>query len=181
VTLPDFETPRLLLRPRSMDDFDACLAMDRDPQVTRYVQGPWADPDEHRRFLTDRIRRAWPAGQGYWSIFAKAEPQTFLGWILLIPYDGIGPETNLGWRLRRAAWGKGYATEAAEACIDWAFDVLGWTEVIHTIDAANVNSTSVAKRLGSRILRQAVLPPPLNLPVVCWGQSRAEWLARRRR
>ena len=52
--------------------------------------------------------------------------------------------------------------------------------MIHTIEEANVNSQAVAKRLGSRILRQAVLPAPLNVPVDCWGQSREEWLARRR-
>ena len=80
----------------------------------------------------------------------------------------------------RDAWGKGYATEGATAAIDWAFDTLGWDEVIHTIEPANVNSQKVAERLGSRILRQAVLPAPMNVAVDCWGQSRAEWLARRR-
>ena len=69
--------------------------------------------------------------------------------------------------------------EKHEAAIDWAFVTQGWTEVIHTIEAANVNSQKVAQRLGSRILRQAVLPAPLNLPVDCWGQSREEWLARK--
>ena len=75
--------------------------------------------------------------------------------------------------------GHGYATEAATATIDWAFEALGWDEVIHTIEAANVNSQKVAERLGSRILRQAVLPPPMNVPVDVWGQTRAEWLGRR--
>ena len=85
-----------------------------------------------------------------------------------------------GWGLAREAWGKGYATEGATAAIDWAFETQGWTEVIHTIEGANVNSQKVAQRLGSRILRQAVLPAPLNVAVDCWGQSREEWLARRR-
>ena len=110
--LPSFETSRLLLRPRSMADFDACLAMDRDPDVTRYIRGPWDDPEEHRRFLADRIQRQWPPGQGYWSIFAKDKPTEFLGWVLLIPYEGVGPEVDIGWRLVRSTWGKGYATEA---------------------------------------------------------------------
>ena len=48
-----------------------------------------------------------------------------------------------------AAWGQGYATEAASAAIDWAFDHLGWTEVIHCIDPENVASQAVARRLGS--------------------------------
>ncbi len=48
-----------------MADFETCLAMDRDPDVTRYIRGPWNDPEEHRRFLTDRIQTAWAPGLGY--------------------------------------------------------------------------------------------------------------------
>lgn len=152
MTLPDFETPRLLLRPRTMEDFDACLAMDRDPEVTRYIQGPWADPDEHRRFLADRIQRTWPPGQGYWSIFAKAEPGTFLGWVLLIPYDGVGPEIDIGWRLRQAAWGKGYATEATRPVVAHAFDTLGLPRLVADIDPRNAPSMHVAAKIGMRFV-----------------------------
>src|SRR3546814_11363708 len=80
----------------------------------------------------------------------------------------------------RDAWGKGYAIESATAAIDWAFDNLGWTEVVHTIAAENVNSQAVAKRLGSTILRDGWLPAPINSATVVWGQSRAQWMARRR-
>ena len=52
---PGFHTRRLLLRPRGMGDFDACLAMDRDPQVTRFIPGPWSDPARHAAFLRARI------------------------------------------------------------------------------------------------------------------------------
>ena len=70
MSLPDFETPRLLLRPRCMEDFDACLAMDRDPDVTRYIQGPWADPEKHRRFVGDN---AYGDGQPCRSYVLAAE------------------------------------------------------------------------------------------------------------
>ena len=63
--------------------------------------------------------------------------------------------------------------------MDWAFDHLGWDEVIHTIEAANVNSQSVAKRLGSDILRQARLPLPMDVEVDVWGQSREAWRSQR--
>ena len=90
------------------------------------------------------------------------------------------PGTEVGWGLTREAWGKGYAYEGATAAIDWAFDQLGWDEVIHVIETPNLPSRRLAERLGSRILRQAVLPAPLNLPVDVWGQSRKEWFARPR-
>ncbi|MDF3080277.1 GNAT family N-acetyltransferase, partial [Burkholderia sola] len=49
-TLPVLETERLWLRPRVLADLDACIEMDRDPEVTRHIAGPWHDPVEHRRF-----------------------------------------------------------------------------------------------------------------------------------
>jgi hypothetical protein len=70
--LPTFRTPRLTLRPRCLADLDACLAMDRDGEVTRFVAGPWSDPIAHRAFVADRIRRCYPPGMGYWTILAPA-------------------------------------------------------------------------------------------------------------
>jgi RimJ/RimL family protein N-acetyltransferase len=91
------------------------------------------------------------------------------------------PGTEVGWGIRRQAWGKGYALEAATAAIDWAFDHLGWTEVIHCIDPGNVNSQKVALKLGSTLLREAYLPPPFQeLKIDVWGQSREQWRARKR-
>ena len=87
----------------------------------------------------------------------------------------------MGWGLVRDVWGKGYATEGAAAAMDYAFDVLGWTEVVHTIEPANVASQAVARRLGSTILRQARMPAPFQDSVLdVWGQSREQWLARPR-
>ena len=85
------------------------------------------------------------------------------------------PGTEVAWSLGAAFHGKGYATEAATAAIDWAFDYLGWTEVIHTIHPDNVPSQAVATRLGSVNLRQAQMPSPIDI----WGQSREQWRARK--
>jgi len=56
------------------------------------------------------------------------------------------PGTEVGWAIVRDCWGRGYATEGAEAATDWAFDHLGWSRVIHSIDPANVASQAVARR-----------------------------------
>jgi RimJ/RimL family protein N-acetyltransferase len=148
--LPSFETSRLLLRPRSMADFAACLAMDREAEVTKYVQGPWDDPDEHKRFLIDRIERDWGPGLGYWSIFSKQGPGAFIGWILLIPYEAVGPDIDIGWRLRRGAWGSGYAAEAARPIVKHAFDKVGLPRIVADIDPRNVGSIRVAEKIGMR-------------------------------
>lgn len=75
--------------------------------------------------------------------------------------------------------GKGYATEAATAAIDWAFDALGWTQVIHSISPGNAASQAVATKLGARNRGPGRLPPPLaDVPVDIWGQTREEWRQR---
>ena len=84
--------------------------------------------------------------------------------------------TEVGWGIVRECWGRGYATEGAAATIDWAFDNLGWTEVIHTIAPDNLASQAVARRLGSRNRGPGKLPPPFeNQPVDVWGQTHEEW------
>ncbi|WP_126227648.1 GNAT family N-acetyltransferase [Burkholderia ambifaria] len=149
--LPVLETERLWLRPRVLADLDASIEMDRDPEVTRYIAGPWHDPDEHRRFVTHRITRDYPRGLGYWSIFEKAAPDTFIGWILLIPdYANGARDVEIGWRLVRAAWGRGIACEAAAAVVRHAFDTVRLPRVIADIAEANTGSLNVARKLGMR-------------------------------
>ena len=78
-----------------------------------------------------------------------------------------------------AAQGKGYAAEGAKAAIDYVFDELGWDQVIHCIHKDNAPSIGLAERLGSYLQREnAQLPPPMNVLVDIYGQTKAEWRAR---
>ncbi|GLU34874.1 GNAT family N-acetyltransferase [Trinickia caryophylli] len=147
-SLPALDTPRLLIRQRTLADLDACLEMDRDPDVTRHVAGPWRDPVAHRRFVVHRITRPYPPGLGYWSIRERTAPERFVGWVLLIPDHGTGPDVEIGWRLVREAWGRGIATEAATALVAHAFETLRLPRVIADIAAANAASLHVAQKLG---------------------------------
>jgi RimJ/RimL family protein N-acetyltransferase len=148
--LPIFETSRLLLRPRVTADTDACLAMDREPGVTRFVDGPWSDAAAHRAFIEARTRGPYPAGLGYWTILQRGGDASFLGWVLLIPLDAQGPEIEIGWRLRRAAWRQGIATEAAAAVLRYGLETLRLREVVADIDPANTASKRVAEKIGLR-------------------------------
>jgi RimJ/RimL family protein N-acetyltransferase len=95
------------------------------------------------------------------------------------PADWPGPE--VGWGIVREAWGRGYATEGATAAIDFAFDQLGWDEVIHCIDPDNFASQAVARRLGSANRGPGRLPAPYeDARIDIWGQSREQWRARKR-
>jgi len=117
---------------------------------------------------------------GY-SLFTVVEKST-ARWIgrvgPWVPEGWPGPE--VGWGLIPEVQGKGYAVEAAARTIDWAFDDLGWTEVVHCIDPDNLASQRVAERLGSTNRGPGRLPPPIDhYPVDVWGQSREAWRARR--
>ncbi|MBS0567260.1 MAG: GNAT family N-acetyltransferase [Proteobacteria bacterium] len=172
------ETTRLLLRPIAREDFDAWAAFMADEESARFIGGAQPRAAAWRGFLT--MAGAWTIqGFSMFSVIEKASGR----WVGRIgPWMPEGwPGTEVGWGLAREATGKGFATEAATAAIDWAFANLGWSEVIHCIEPANTKSAAVAARLGSRRLRQAALPPPFS-DKVCdiWGQSHAEWMARRR-
>jgi RimJ/RimL family protein N-acetyltransferase len=175
MTTPILETPRLILRPPVLEDFEPWVALMAEPE-TRFIGGPQSRAEVWRSMMF--IAGSW-ALQGY-SMFSVIEKETgrWIGRIGPLHPEGW-PGTEVGWSVTRTVYGKGYAPEAATAAIDWAFDALGWEEVIHCIDPANTASMAVARKLGSQVLRQATLPPPFNNPVDVWGQSREAWLGRK--
>jgi RimJ/RimL family protein N-acetyltransferase len=174
---PTLETERLILRLPRIEDFERYAEMFAH-EGTSHIGGPMVRGDAWRRFL--QMPGAW-ALQGF-AMFSLVEKATG-AWVGQAgPWQPDGwPGTEVGYALHPEAWGKGYATEACTASMDWAFDHLGWTDVIHTISPANVASQAVAIRLGSRNRGPAQLPPPLEAHrVEVWGQTRDEWRARRK-
>jgi RimJ/RimL family protein N-acetyltransferase len=171
-------TERLVLRPPQAEDLDAWAGFMADPEASRVLGG--AQPRALAWRSLTGAAGAW-ALYGF-SMFSVVETASgrWVGRVGPIRPEGWpGPE--VGWGLVRDAWGRGYATEAAAACIDWAFDTLGWDDVIHTIDPDNRASQAVAIRLGSQNRGPGVLPPPYEgQPADIWGQSRQAWRARRR-
>lgn len=173
------ETERLILRLPEATDFDGYAEMMGDPEVARFIGGALSRPAAWRKFL--QMPGAWMLqGFGMFAVVHKASGQ-WLG--QLGPWQPEGwPGTEVGWSLRRSAWGHGYATEAAAAAIDWAFAQLGWSEVIHCIDPANHASQAVAQRLGSQRRGIGKLPAPYDdSPIEVWGQTQAAWRSRRKR
>lgn len=152
--LPSFETERLLLRPRTMDDLEDCYAINSDPDVVRYIDGPWNDPDAHRRFLVSRIEASYPAGLGYWSVVRKSAPHRVLGWVTLVPLDGPNddqaPDIEIGWRFAKPFWGRGLAPEAARALLHHGFETVGLQRIVAIIQRQNLRSIRVAQKLGMK-------------------------------
>ena len=147
-TLPSFETPRMLLRARVWDDLEACMAIDNQPDVVKYIDVPWTGEKSHRAFVEKRLKTEYPEGMGYWAILAKENPEALLGWVLLMPLDTLGPEIEIGWRLGRAAWGFGYAPEAAAPILEHGMDTLALDRIMAIIQPENTRSVRVAEKIG---------------------------------
>ncbi|HEY5720924.1 MAG TPA: GNAT family N-acetyltransferase [Allosphingosinicella sp.] len=175
---PTLETPRLILRPPLEEDLDGWAAFSGDQEATRYIGGPQPRATAWRCMAT--MTGSWALKSfGMFSVIEK-ESGSWIG--RLGPWQPEGwPGTEIGWGLRREAWGKGYATEGSSAAIQWAFDTLGWTEVIHCIHPDNRGSQHVAERLGSTLRGPGRMAPPFDeIPTEIWGQSRDQWEKRRR-
>lgn len=179
---PTLETERLILRPPTQADFDDFAGMAAEEETMRFIGG-LAMRDAAWRTMAS-LAGSWALlGFSMFSVVEKASGK----WIgRLGPWqpggdEGGWPGREVGWGLIAAAQGKGYACEGATAAIDWAFDHLGWTHVIHCIDEANAPSIALALRLGSRLERKGVsLPAPFDMHKVdIYGQSREAWRARR--
>ena len=144
--MSDFETPRLILRPRRLEHLEACIAINSDPEVMRYL-GPVRPAAQQRTHLTRQLTTDWGEGLGYWAIFRKAAPEEMLGWGLLAPLEGTD-EIQLGYRLKRAAWGDGIATEAGRRLVDHAVQTLRLPSLAAWTHPDNAGSKAVLGKLG---------------------------------
>jgi len=175
---PTLETERLILRPPALEDLQPWTEFMADEDAARYIGGTQPPSAVWRGLMA--MAGAWALeGFAMFSVIEKSSGR----WIgRLGPWQPAGwPGTEVGWGLVRDAWGKGYAFEGATATIDWAFDHLGWHEVIHTILPENEPSRRLAQRLGSTQRGMGRLPAPFDhMEVEIWGQSREQWRSSRR-
>lgn len=147
VPIPVLQTPRLVLRGFGPDDFEGFAALCADAEVMRFM-GPPVGRAEAWRLLATIVGHWSLRGHGLWAVEERATG-AFLGRAGLWNPEGW-PALEVGWALRREAWGKGYATEAGRAALDWAFAALGAEHVVSLIHPANARSIRVAAKLGER-------------------------------
>lgn len=177
------ETDRLVLRRFTAADLDNLVELDSDPDVMRYITGGRPTPREQVR---DEVLPAFLAyyerfaGYGFWAAVEKATGQ-FIGWFHLRPPEGANPdEPELGYRLLRSAWGKGYATEGSRALIHKAFTEFGARRVYAETMAVNRGSWRVMEKAGMRLVRTFRQPWPDRIEGdehgdVEYALTRAEW------
>lgn len=143
------ETERLVLRMFRESDTDAYAEMVGDPEVMRFLGGGQPVPRAEAWRNMAMVLGHWQLrGYGMWAVEEKATGE-MVGRVGCWRPEGW-PGLEVGWTLRRRFWGRGYATEAAHASIEYAFTTLDQTRVISLIAPANVSSIRVAERLGEK-------------------------------
>ncbi|HEV2814953.1 MAG TPA: GNAT family N-acetyltransferase, partial [Solirubrobacteraceae bacterium] len=138
-------TARLKLRPFVPGDAGDLFAIFSDPEVGRWVGGGHTTLDQSRDLIETNRAHEERHGFGMWAVERGGALIGEAGVQLL---EKRGPEVEIGWVIARAAWGRGYATEAAGAWLDVAFGELGLEEVLATVLPDNAASHRVARRLG---------------------------------
>ena len=182
------ETERLRLRRFTPDDVDRLVDLDSDPEVMRYVTYGVATP---RATYADTILPRWLAVYattpllGYWAAEDRADGR-FLGWFHLRPDRIDMGEQELGYRLRREAWGRGLATEGAAALVDHGFRRVGADKISARTLSRNFASRRVMQKCGLVFEKEFAYPEDviagrteLERSAVKYSITRPVWLARR--
>lgn len=156
------ETERLVLRRFTEADLDNLVALDSDPDVMRFINGgtPTSRDDMQNVFLPAFLRyRDRIEGYGFWAAIEKSTGE-FLGWFHFRPPEGASPdEPELGYRLRKSAWGKGYGTEGSRALIRKGFAEHGVRRVVASTYQDNIGSRRVMEKAGMTLVRTFHMTP----------------------
>jgi RimJ/RimL family protein N-acetyltransferase len=151
------ETPRLVFRPWAEADLELALALWGDPVVTEWVGGPFSEAAVRERLAGEMASFA-AYGAQYWPVFLRSSGE-HVGCCGLRPYRLEQQIYELGFHLRAEYWGQGYATEAARAAIDYAFDELGATSLFAGHHPRNTASRGLLSKLGFSHTHDEFYPP----------------------
>jgi RimJ/RimL family protein N-acetyltransferase len=171
-------TERLLLRRWRLTDREPFAAMNADPEVMQHCPGLMTR--EQSDGFVDRIDRQWAeGGYGPWAVEVPGVLD-FAGYVGLLSHASTRFD-EIGWRLARPCWGRGYASEAGRAVLADAFERMGRDEIVSFTVPANVRSTAVMERIGMTHHPERDFDHP-NLPAghplrrhVLYSITREEW------
>ena len=161
------ETPRLLLRGWRESDLEPFAEMNADPQVMYYFPQPYSQK-KTRHFFATIQQEFSDYGYGLYAVEEKATG-LFMGYIGFhrAEFDvEFCPCIEIGWRLNKVSWNKGYATEGASACLEYGFNNLGFDKVYSFTAVVNLPSERVMQKIGMSLERHFEHPGvPENHPL----------------
>src|SRR5579875_3269071 len=145
---PALHSARLRLRAFADADAADLFALHSNARVLRYWDAPpWSEPARAEKFIA-ACRRMEQEGTGARLAVDRVSDGAFIGWCSLNRWNPDYRSASLGYCYAEAAWGHGYATEAAHAVLQWAFDTLDLNRVQAETDTRNVASARVLEKLG---------------------------------
>jgi RimJ/RimL family protein N-acetyltransferase len=148
LSTPTLHTARLRLRPFEDSDANALFALHSNAYVLRYWDAPpWSERLRAEQFITT-CRQIAEAGTGTRLAVDRVSNGAFIGWCSLTRWNPDYSSASMGYCFDDATWGHGYATEAARALLQWAFDALGMNRVQAETDTRNAASARVLEKLG---------------------------------
>lgn len=157
------ETERLLLRTFTIEDADLIYKLNLDPDVIRYTGDPIRDSAHAREVLEKTILPQYALyNHGRWAVHTKPALE-FIGWCGLKTRPetrltvGQGNEIDLGYRFLKKAWGNGYATEAAAACIRYGFEKLHLQRIVGRAMPQNTASLKVLEKCGMTFIGEEIV------------------------
>lgn len=173
------ETERLILREIVHEDEDAFFELDSDPEVHRYLGNNPVKNIQETRDIIKAIRKQYiDNGIGRWAMIEK-NTDRFIGWTgLKLVRENINGHINfydLGFRLIRKYWGKGYATESAIASLSYGFDKLNLLEIYGMADHENAGSIHVLTKAGLTYIETFY---HVGIKHYCYKIDRNEWMER---
>ena len=165
------QTTRLRLRRFRRDDADAVFAIIGDDRAMQYYPKTFhrRDADE---WVERNLRRYADYGFGLFAVVSKDSDQVIGDCGVIRQLVEGRPQLEVGYHFRRDHWGRGYATEAAWACLAWAFDTLAAEKVISLIRPENVPSRRVAERNGMKMEREVI---HAQLPHLVYAMTKEEF------
>jgi len=175
VSVPlEIHTDRLCLRRLTAAHVSDLVELDSDPEVMRYISG--GEPNSRERYETELLPRMLGYESEPHGFLAAYEADAFVGWFHLRPTVAPGETMlELGYRLRRAAWGRGLATEGGRALVRYAFEELDELAVDACADPRNAASIHVMEKCGMRHAGRFV-HPRIPLEVVRYVVEREGWM-----
>ena len=145
---PTLQTARLLLRPFAESDIEAICALQSNARVLRYWDSPpWTDRSRADAFIATCRKMEEDQSGARFAIEARGN-SAFVGWCATFGWNPVHRSLGIGYCFDEAVWGKGYATEAVRAMLQWAYGALDLNRVEAELDTRNAASARVLEKLG---------------------------------
>lgn len=141
-------TERLYLREFTNDDAQLLVDLNANPNVTKYTGDGQVDLTQAKEILTDVIFPQYKNNIGRWAVYIK-DTNEFIGWCGVKYIEQLN-ETDLGYRFFEKYWGKGYATESAQAVMNYAANILKLKSLVGRVDLDNSASRKVLEKVGMK-------------------------------